>query len=378
VARAAIESGVATRPIADWDAYIQQLSNFVYQTGLLMKPVFATAKLQPRRIAYAEGEDERVLRAVQIVVDEGLARPILVGRRDVILARIERFGLRLEEGDDFELVNIESDPRYKELWSTYYALTQRKGMSLDYAKVEARRRTTLISALLLRLGHTDGVLCGTYGPHRAHLRFVRDVLGMKPGVRSFYTMNLLSLPGRTVGLCDTYVNYDPSVEQVVEMTELAAEELMRFGMVPKIALLSHSSFGTDETPTAAKMRQALAILHERRPDLEAEGEMHGDAALDGELRRQIFPSSRLDGDANLLVFPTLDAANIAFNLLKTSSGEGLTVGPILMGATKPVHILTQTATVRRIVNMTALTVVEAGQEQRAPQPGGGHAPGDRA
>ena len=364
VAKAAIESGVATRPISDWDSYTQQLSSFVYQTGMLMRPVYAAAKSQPKRIIYAEGEDERILRAVQTVVDEGLARPILVGRPEVMDMRIERYDLRIRQGKDFDVISTESDPRYKALWSTYYELTQRKGITLEYAKLEARRRTTLISVLMLTLDQADGVLCGTFGQHRGHLRFIRDVLGMKPGVQSFYTMNLLSLPERTVGLCDTYVNYDPSVEQVVEMTELAAEELCRFGMTPKIALLSHSSFGTDETPTALKMRKALAMLHEKRPDLEVEGEMHGDVALDGLLRQRIFPNSRVDGDANLLVFPTLDAANIAFNLLKTASGEGLTVGPILLGSTKPVHILTPTATVRRIVNMTALTVAEVLANER--------------
>ncbi len=364
VARAAIDSGVATQPITDWDAYRQQLSSFIYQTGMLMKPVFAAAKSQPKRIIYAEGEDELILRAVQTVVDEGIARPILVGRPDVMTRRIERYGLRIRQGQDFDVINTESDPRYKTLWTTYYELTQRKGVSLEYAKLEARRRTTLIAVLMLRMGEADGVLCGTFGQDRLHLRFIRDVLAMRPGVRSFYTLNLLTLPGRTVGLCDTYVNYEPDLEQVVEMTELAAEEMRRFGMTPKIALLSHSSFGTEDTPTALKMRQALAILHEKRPDLEVEGEMHGDVALDGVLRRQVFPNSRLDGDANLLIFPTLDAANIAFNLLKTASGEGLTVGPILLGTTKPVHILTPTATVRRVVNMTALTVVEAGQRPR--------------
>ncbi len=364
VAEAAMASGVATRPIADFEAYRQQLTNFVYHSGLIMKPVFAAAKQHPKRIVFAEGEDERVLRAVQTVADEGIARPILIGRPEVVRRYIERFGLRLRIGEDFELVNPDSDPRYKELWTRYHLLTERKGVSVEFAKREVRRRTTLIGTLLLHFGYADGMLCGTFGQFAAHLRFVRQVLGMKPGLRNFYSMNLLALPGRTVFLCDTYVNYDPSVEQVVEMTQLAAEEVRRFGISPKIALLSHSSFGSDDTPTAVKMREALAMLHAARPDLDVEGEMHGDAALDGEVRLQVFPNARMREDANLLIFPTLDAANIAFNLLKTSAGEGMTVGPILLGTTKPVHILTPTATVRRIVNMTALTAVEAAAMQR--------------
>ena len=360
VAQAAMDSGVATRPIKDFEAYRQQLNDFVWQSGLLMKPVFAAAKASPKRIIFAEGESERVLRAVQTVVDEGLARPILIGRPDVVAMYIERFGLRLKLNVDFELVNPDSDPRYKELWSHYHQIMERQGVSVDYAKREVRRRTTLIGALLLKFGYADGLICGTFGMHAQHLKFIRNVVGLKKGVGDFYTTNLLSLPGRSVFLCDTYVNYDPTVEQVVEMTELAAEEVCRFGFKPKVALLSHSSFGTDDTPTAQKMRSALSMLHERRPDLEVEGEMHGDAALSEEVRMQIFPNSHLKGEANLLIFPTLDAANIAFNLLKTAAGEGMTVGPILLGAAKPVHILTPTTTVRRIVNMTALTVVEAG------------------
>ena len=359
VARAAMDSGVATRPIEDFEAYHQQLNNLVWISGLVMKPVFAEAKRNPKRIIYAEGEDERVLSAVRNVVDEGLARPILVGRRDVVLGRIEKLGLRLRQDIDFELVTPENDPRYKELWTTYHALTERKGISVDYAKMEARRRTTLIGALLVRLGYADGLICGTFGNFARHLHFVRNVLGLKEGLSNFYAMNLLNLPGRTVMLCDTYVNYDPTAEQVVEMTVLAAEEARRFGIQPKIALLSHSNFGSENTVTAEKMRRALGMLHADHPDLEVEGEMHGDAALDTDIRNRIFPSSRLKDEANLLIFPTLDAANISYNLLKTAAGEGMTIGPILLGAKQPVHILTPTATVRRIVNMTALTVVEA-------------------
>ncbi|WP_018228536.1 NADP-dependent malic enzyme [Methyloversatilis universalis] len=359
VAKAAMDSGVATRPIEDFEAYHQQLNNLVWISGLVMKPVFAEAKRNPKRIIYAEGEDERVLSAVRNVVDEGLARPILVGRREVVLGRIEKLGLRLRQDIDFELVTPENDPRYKELWTTYHALTERKGISVDYAKMEARRRTTLIGALLVRLGYADGLICGTFGNFARHLHFVRNVLGLKDGLSNFYAMNLLNLPGRTVMLCDTYVNYDPTAEQLVEMTVLAAEEARRFGIQPKIALLSHSNFGSENTATAEKMRRALGMLHAGHPDLEVEGEMHGDAALDTDIRNRIFPNSRLKDEANLLIFPTLDAANISYNLLKTAAGEGMTIGPILLGAKQPVHILTPTATVRRIVNMTALTVVEA-------------------
>ncbi len=359
VAQAAMDSGVATRPIEDFEAYRQQLNNLVWISGLVMKPVFAEAKRNPKRIIYAEGEDERVLSAVRNVVDEGMARPILIGRRDVVLGRIQKLGLRLRPEIDFELVTPENDPRYKELWTTYHALTERKGISVDYAKMEARRRTTLIGALMVRLGYADGLICGTFGNFARHLHFVRNVLGLKEGLRNFYAMNLLNLPGRTLMLCDTYVNYDPTAEQVVEMTVLAAEEARRFGIEPKIALLSHSNFGSDNTTTSDKMRRALEILHADHPELEVEGEMHGDAALDIDIRTRIFPNSRLRDEANLLIFPTLDAANISYNLLKTAAGEGMTIGPILLGAKQPVHILTPTATVRRIVNMTALTVVEA-------------------
>ncbi|MFT3736621.1 MAG: NADP-dependent malic enzyme [Rhodocyclaceae bacterium] len=359
VARAAMESGVATRPITDWEAYTQQLNNFVWQSGLIMKPVFAAAKRAPKRIIFAEGESERVLRAVQAVVDEGLARPILIGRPEVVERYIERFGLRLRPEVDFELVNQDSDARYRDLWTHYHALMERRGVSVEYAKREVRRRTTLIGALMLKFGYADGMICGTYGMHGQHLSLIETVLGRRSDVKHFYAMNLLVLPGRTVALCDTYVNYDPTAEQLFEMSCLAAEELRRFGMTPKLALLSHSSFGTDDTPTARKMREAFQLLQARRPDIEVEGEMHGDAALDASTRLQIFPNAKMREDANLLIFPTLDAANIAFNLLKTASGEGMTIGPILLGASKPVHILTPTATVRRIVNMTALTVVEA-------------------
>ncbi len=364
VAEAAMASGIATRPLANLDAYRQQLSEFVYHSGLIMKPVFAAAKQASQRIVFCEGEEERVLRAVQTVVDENLAKPTLIGRPDVVEARIARYGLRIRPGTHFEMVNPDSDPRYKELWQDYYSLTCRKGIGIEYAKREMRRRTTLIGAMLVRHGYVDGMVCGTFGKHSLHLRYVADVIGLKPGVKHFYAINMLLLPNRTLFIGDTYVNYDPSAEQLAEMTILAADEIQRFGLTPKVALLSHSSFGTEDTPTACKMRDALRILGERAPQLEVEGEMHGDAALSETIRNQVFPNTRFTGSANLLVMPTLDAANIAFNLLKTAAGDGLTVGPLLLGAAQPVHILTPTATVRRIVNVTALLSVAAAQHHR--------------
>jgi malate dehydrogenase (oxaloacetate-decarboxylating)(NADP+) len=363
VAQAAMDSGVASRPIADMEGYRQQLTEFVYHTGLFMRPVFAAAKKSPARIVFCEGEDERVLSAVQNVIDEGMARPILVGRPNVVAMRIEKLGLRIQAGRDFELVNPDSDSRYKDLWQDYYNLTCRNGVSVEEARMEMRKRTTLIGAMLLKHNYADALLCGTVGRYRPHLRYIEQVIGRKPGVENFYAMNMLVLPSRTLFICDTYVNYDPSAGQIAEMTVLAAEELRRFGLAPKVALLSHSFFGTENTPTADKMRRAMKLLVERAPQLEVEGEMHGDAALSEEIRRQVFPQSRLKGAANLLVMPTLDAANIAFNLLKTAAGDGLTVGPMLLGAARPVHVLTPTATVRRIVNVTALLSVEAAQQQ---------------
>jgi malate dehydrogenase (oxaloacetate-decarboxylating)(NADP+) len=366
VAQAAMDSGVASRPIADMDAYRQQLTEFVYHTGLFMRPVFAAAKKTPARVVFCEGEDDRVLSAVQTIVDEGLAKPILIGRPAVVQMRLEKSGLRLQAGRDFELVNPDSDSRYKDLWQDYYNLTCRKGVSVEYAKSEMRKRTTLIGTMLLRHGYADAALCGTVGLYRPNLAHVETVIGRKPGISSFYAMSMLSLPGRTLFICDPYVNYDPTAEQVAEMTLLAAEEVRRFGILPKAALLSHSFFGAENTPTAIKMRHALELITERAPQLEVEGEMHGDAALSEEIRRKVFPSSRLKGTANLLIMPTLDAANIAFNLLKTAAGDGLAVGPLLLGAARPVHVLTPTATVRRIVNVTALLSVEVAQQQGRP------------
>ncbi len=363
VAKAAMDSGVATRPITDFDAYRDSLQQFVYHSGMFMKPLFAAAKQVTRRIIYAEGEDERVLRAAQVVVDEKLAFPILVGRPSVIERRVELYGLRLKSGIDFELINPEQDQRYRDYWQEYYRLTARRGVSQEDAKMEMRRRNTLIGAMAVHRGEADGMICGTFGTHDLHLRYVDQVIGRRPGVNHFYAMNVLMLPQRTVFICDTYVNFDPNAAQIAEMTVLAAEEVRRFGIIPKIALLSHSSFGTSDSATACKMRAALALIQQIAPDLEIEGEMHGDAALSVDVRRKAFPDSRLKGEANLLIMPTLDAANIAFNLLKTAAGVGITVGPILLGGAKAVHIVTATATVRRLVNMTALTSVDAAADR---------------
>jgi malate dehydrogenase (oxaloacetate-decarboxylating)(NADP+) len=365
VARAAVDSGVATRPITDWDAYAQELQQFVYQSGFVMKPLFAAAKASPRRVVYAEGEEERVLRAVQIVVDEKLAQPILVGRPDVVRRRIERLGLRMVEGRDYEMVNTESDPRYREYWQLYHRTMERRGVSAEYAKLEMRRRSTLIGATLVRQGEADTLLCGTVDAYQRHLRYIDAMIGRRPGANIYAAMNALLLPGRTLFIADTYVNYDPTAEQLVEIAVMAAEEVRRFGIVPKVALLSHSSFGSIDSPTSLRMRDVLERLRVVAPQLEVEGEMHGDAALSEAVRAAQFPNSRLRGEANLLIMPSLDAANISFNLLKQAAGDGITIGPILLGAAKPVHIITPSSTVRRIVNMTALAVVDAGEKKSA-------------
>jgi malate dehydrogenase (oxaloacetate-decarboxylating)(NADP+) len=359
VAKAGMDSGVATRPIADLGAYEQSLTQFVYHSGLIMKPLFTAAKAAPRRIVYTEGEDERVLRAAQIVVDEGLAKPILIGRPQVIEQRLERLGLRVRPGKEFELVNPEFDPRYRDYWSTYHQLTERQGVSPEYARAQMRRNQTLIGSMLVRKGEADCMLCGTFGVHSEHLHYIDQVIGLRPGVRHYAAMNAIILPTRYVFICDTYVTDEPDAEHIAEMTLLAADEMRRFGIAPKVALISASTFGSLDTPSARKMRAALKLIEARAPDLEIEGEMHGDAALSEEIRLKVFPRTRLRGEANLLVMPSLDAANISFNLLKTASGGGVTIGPMLLGAAKPVHILTPSATVRRIVNMTALAVTDA-------------------
>jgi malate dehydrogenase (oxaloacetate-decarboxylating)(NADP+) len=360
VAKAATESGVATRPIEDLAAYRTSLEQFVYHSGLIMKPLFTAAKGGPkRRIVYAEGEDERVLRAVQVVIDEGLAKPILIGRPEVLNRRIERYGLRMRPDVDFEVVNNDWDPRYREFWTEYHRLAERRGVSVQYAQIEIRRRLTLIGAMMIHRGEADGMICGTFGSYNLHLQYIDQVIGRRPGAKNYYAMNLLLLPNRSVFICDTYVNPEPSAEQIAEMALLASEEVRRFGIVPKVALLSHSSFGSSEAPSAAKMREALALITELAPSLEIEGEMQGDSALNEAVRRRAFPNARLKGEANLLIMPTLDAANIAFNLLMTTAGNGITIGPILLGAARPACIAGAAATVRRLVNMTALLVADA-------------------
>ena len=362
VAKAAMDRGVATRSITDFDAYRSQLEQFVYHSGNFMKPIFSSARrARARRIAYAEGEDERVLRAVQVVVDEKLARPVVIGRPMVVEQRIERLGLRVRPGADFDLINPDQDDRYREYWSEYLRLTSRKGVSEAYAKLEMRRRPTLIGAMLVRLGAADGMICGTGGPFSEHLRYIDQVIGKKPGSRVYAAMNTLMLPGRQLTLVDTHVNIDPDAEQLAEITVAAADELRRFGILPKVALLSHSNFGSSDHPSALKMREALALLRKLAPALEVDGEMHGDAALDPSIRG--VADCALSGGANLLVMPGIDAANISYNLLKTAAGNNVAIGPVLLGAARPVHILTPSATVRRIVNMTAWTVVDANSDR---------------
>ena len=358
VAKAAMDSGVATRPIKDFDAYKQQLAQFVYHSGAVMKPIFDAARKSPCRVVFAEGEDERVMRAVQVVIDEGIAKPILIARPAVFEKRLEQFGLRMKPGVDIELINPEKDDRFRDYWQEYHRLTQRSGINAQLAKIEMRRRLSLIGAMMVRKGDADAMICGTYGTHDIHLHYIDQVLGLRKGAHEYAAMNGLMLPGRLLFLVDTHVNYDPTAEQLAEITIMASEELQRFGITPKVALLSHSNFGTANTPSALKMRETLRLIRARAPLLEVDGEMHGDSALDEDQRKGVSDSP-LSGSANLLVFPNIDAANISYNLLKTAAGNNVAVGPILWGCAKPVHILTPSATVRRIVNMTALAVVDA-------------------
>jgi malate dehydrogenase (oxaloacetate-decarboxylating)(NADP+) len=359
VARAAAESGVATRPIADYDAYRQQLSRFVYQTGMFMRPVFAAAKARPARVVYAEGEDERVLRAMNVVLEERMAKPILVGRPEVIRMRIERAGLKLEPGRDFEVCNPEDDPRFREYWDLYRSLRGRDGVSPETAKSAVRRSNTLIASLMLRRGEADALLCGLVGRYDAHLEHIQQVIGLAPGAQVMAAMNALMLEQHTLFIADTFVNEEPTAEQLAQIALMAAAEVQRFGLPPKVAFVSHSTFGSSQRASAQRMRAARDLFVRHAPEIECDGEMHGDAALSEPIRRGYLPDTTLTGAANLLVLPNIDAANILFNVLKMTGSHGVTVGPVLLGAAKPAHILTPSATVRRVVNMTALAVADA-------------------
>ncbi len=359
VAKAAMDSGVATRPIADFDSYVDKLTQYVYKTNLFMKPVFAAAKADKKRVVLAEGEDERILHATQEIVSTGLAFPILIGRPSVVQSRIDRLGLKIRPGIDFELVNNENDPRFKEYWTDYYEIMKRRGVSAEVARREVSRRTTLIGALLIRKGEADAMVCGSFGHYHLHLGYIKDVIGMKEGVKTLAAMNALMLPTGNIFIADTYVNPNPTAEQIADITELAATEMKKFGIVPKAALLSHSNFGSSDSDSASKMREALDLIQERLPNLEVDGEMQGDAALIEHIRNEALPSNTLKGSANLLIMPNVEAANISYNLLRVSAADGVTIGPILMGAAKPVHIVTAISSVRRIVNMVALAAVGA-------------------
>ncbi|MEV4783362.1 NADP-dependent malic enzyme [Burkholderia sp. LMU1-1-1.1] len=368
VAKAAEDSGVATRPIKDLQAYADSLQQFVYRSGTFMKPLFQVAKkteMGLKRIVYAEGEEERVLRAVQVIVDEKLARPILVGRPAVLETRIAKFGLRLKHGVDFDVINPDHDDRYRDYWQTYYDMTSRKGVTQEYAKLEMRRRHTLIGAMMIKKGDADGMICGTFGTTQLHLHYIDQVLGKREGACVYAAMNVLIMPERQIVMVDTHVNENPNANELAAITVMAAEEMRRFGLSPRAALLSHSNFGSSNSESAQKMRAALALVKKLDPTLEIDGEMHGDTALDSKLRHAIMPESTLTGDANLLVAPNMDSANIAYNLVKTAAGNGIAVGPILLGCAQAVHILTPSATVRRIVNMTALCVVDSVAQRKA-------------
>ena len=358
VAKAAMDSGVATLPIADMKAYRQRLSEFVYNSAFVMKPIFARAKADPKRIVYCEGEDSNVLLAVQVVVDEQLAYPILVGRPSVIENNIAKLALRLKDGVNITIVNVDDDPRYNDYWKGYYEKNKRTGVSIELARRDVRRKTSLIGALLVENGDADGMICGTFGHYQLHLKYVGRVINKKEGINDFYAMNAVLMQDRNIFIADTYIHEDPTAEQLAEMTVLAAEQLCRFSITPRVALVSHSNFGTSDRASAVKMRKVHQLLTEMNVDFEFDGEMQGDAALDEHIRANDLPSSNLKGSANLLILPTLDASNIAFNLLKTATGSA-SIGPILLGASKPVHILTPSVTARRVVNMTALAVTEA-------------------
>ena len=359
VAQAAADSGVATRPIEDMAAYRESLSRFVYQTGMFMRPVFDAAKAQPKRVVYAEGEDERVLRAVQVVVDDKLAKPILIGRPAVIETRIAKAGLRIKPGVDVEICNPEDDPRFRQYWETYHRLMGRRGVTPEAAKAAVRRSNTLIGALMVHLGDADALLCGLVGRYDNHLEHVRDIIGLKKGAPGFAALNALMLDKQTLFIADTYINEDPDAEQLASIALMAAEEVQRFGLPPKVAFLSHSNYGSSNRPSARKMRTARELFARMAPDIESDGELHGDAALSESVREASLMDSTLHGEANVLICPNLDAANILFNVLKTTGGHGVTIGPILLGAAASAHILTPSSTVRRVVNMTALAAANA-------------------
>ena len=359
VAQAAMDSGVARAPIADIKAYKSQLQELVFASGTMMKPIFAIAQSAPnKKIAFAEGEEERVLRACQIVVDEQIARPVIIGRPAIMQRRIERMGLRMRAGTDYEMVNIENDERYREFWQEYQLKMARRGVTKQLARIEMRRRPTLIAAMLLHRGEVDGMICGTWSNTGVHLNYIDSVIGKRAGSNTYACMNGLILPERQLFVADTHVNYDPNAEELTEITLAAAEEVRKFGLQPKVALLSHSNFGSSNSPSASKMRQVLEMVQARAPELEIDGEMHGDAALQESIRSELIPQSTLAGSANLLIMPNIDSANIAYNLLKSSAGGGIAIGPILLGVAKPAHILTPSTTVRRIVNMAAVTVAD--------------------
>ena len=359
VAKAAMESGVATRPIADFDAYREKLTEFVYKTNLFMKPVFAQARKEPKRVVLAEGEEARVLHATQELASLGLAKPVLIGRPNVIAMRLQKLGLKIEAGKDFEVVNNESDPRFKAYWGEYYQMMKRRGVSPEQAQRAVIGNPTLIGAIMVHRGEADAMICGTIGEYQEHYTILERVFGFRPGINVAGAMNALLLPSGNTFIADTYVNEDPSPEQLAELTIMAAETVRRFGIEPKVALLSHSSFGASDAPAARKMRDTLALVQARAPELEIDGEMHGDAALVESIRQDLMPDSPLKGSANVLIMPNVEAARISYNLLRVSCSEGVTVGPVLMGIARPVHVLTPIASVRRIVNMVALAVVEA-------------------
>jgi malate dehydrogenase (oxaloacetate-decarboxylating)(NADP+) len=367
VAKAAMDSGVARRPIGDFEAYRERLNQFVFRSGLLMKPVFERAREESKRIFFAEGEAERVLRAAQILVDEQLGRPILCGRPEVVERRLAELGLRIRPGREFDLVNPLDDPRYRDYWSEYHDLTQRHGVSPDEARTIIRTNATAIGCIAVHRGDADALICGVEGRYQRHLRQVEATIGLAPGARDFSALSVLVTARGTLFIADTQVSAEPDAEEVVEMARLGAEAVRRFGIEPKIALLSHSNFGSHDDPSAAKMRHALKLIHQRHPQLEAEGEMHADAALSEEIRSRMFPNSRLSGAANLLIMPSVDAANIAFNLLKIA-GEGLPVGPLLLGAAAPVAILTPSVTARGVVNASAIVAVDAQSRRRSVAP----------